>query len=158
MAFVCAGLVLVPVAFLYSWRLFLKVTYLSSSFRVSAYGICALWSIRMRDALRNSELTRWHQMVGARLLGPPVYCLGVHSFTAGESFGAWRFAESAFCLGLPVRSIEMDGGVLTRRCVAYKEKMLGIVMDLNRKMCLSDDCFFFLDSYQKNMDPKRQDN
>ena len=109
MAFVCAGLVLVPLAFLYSWRLFLKVTYLSSSFRVSAYGICALRSIRMRDALRNSELTRWHQMVGARLLGLPVYCLGVHSFTAGESFGAWRFAESAFCLGLPVRSIEMDG-------------------------------------------------
>ena len=32
-----------------------------------------------------------------------------NSFTAGESFGAWRFADSAFCLGLPVRSIEMDG-------------------------------------------------
>jgi hypothetical protein len=51
----------------------------------------------MRDALKNLELMRWHQMVR---FGCSVHrcalCPRVHNFTAGESFGAWELAVSTF--------------------------------------------------------------
>jgi hypothetical protein len=84
----------------------------------------------MRDALRNSELTTWHQMVGARLFGVPVleWSAQLHCRRVVWSLG---FGGARFLFRLPVRSIKMDGGVLTRRCVVYKEKMLGIIVDLS---------------------------
>ena len=119
-------------------------------------GLCrVLWPL----AHGKAAVTRSHQMVGPRLFGAPILeSSAQQQLHCRRVVWSLAFRRVRF-LFRPSRQKYRNGwGVLTRRCVVYKEKMLGIVMDLNRKMCLSDDCFFFLDSYQKNMDPKRQDN